>query len=195
MASLKAYEYTLQRLLAELRQQQTELIAAPGRDRPDEAAYRELSLKLEQWVQRLRPITRELRNREQFQALRGRGLHQLPREARYSERQSIAGTLAGIEGVWRLVAEVIDELRAIDRRRHGPASLHDLVRGVEEIARDWAERVDDARELQQIVQARSEGPVWRAASKPGSQVAPGDLASVVVTSVMLIAWLVQRLRR
>lgn len=195
MASLKAYEFTLQRLLGELRQQKTELIAAPGRARPDEAEYRDLSRRLGRWLQRLQPIQQELRNREQFLALRGRKLHQVPRAARYGERQSIDGHRANLQAVWRLVAQALAELDALDRQRHGPASLHDMVRGVEEVMGAWAERAEQVRELQQIVQARDDGPAFRELVESKKQIAPGDLANLVVTGVMLLAWLVSRLER
>ena len=195
MSSLKAYEYSLQRLLSELRQQKTELIAAPGRARPEESEYTELSRKLEVWAQRLRPLARELRNREQFQAMRGRQLHQVPRQARYSEQQSIDGHLANVRALWPLVAEVIAELDQINRQRHGPYTLHDVVRGVEDIARDWAERTEKVNELVSTLQARSDGPEFRVATNFDKPVAPGDIANLVVMGVMLLAWLAQRLKK
>lgn len=195
MASLQGYAFTLQRLLAELRQQKTELIAAPGRARPDEAEYQDLSRRLKRWAQRLEPIQQELLNREQFLALRGRSLHQVPREARYGERQSIEGHRASLQAIWRLVAEALAELDALDRKRHGPASLHDMVRGVEEVAGAWAERAEQVRELQQVVQAHGDGPAFRELVESKKQIGPGDLAHLVVTGVMLLAWLVNRLGR
>ncbi len=193
MASLQGYAFTLQRLLAELRQQKTELMAAPGRARPDEAEYRDLSRRVRHWQQRLEPIERELGNRAQFLALRARSLHRLPREARYGEQQSIEGHRASLQAIWRLVAEALAELDALDRQRHGPASLHDMVRGVEEVASAWAERAEQVRELQQIVLAHGDGPAFRERVESKKQIAPGDLANLVVTGVMLLAWLVNRL--
>ena len=194
MSSLKAYEFSLQRLLSELRQQNAELIAAPGRARPDESEYTELSRKLDVWAQRLRPLARELRNREQFQAMRGRQLHQLPRQARYSEQQSIEGHLAQVQALWPLVAKVIAELDQINRQRHGAYTLHDVVRGVEDIARDWAERTDKVNELVSTLQARGDGAEFRVANHFDKPVAPGEIANMVVMGVLLLAWLAQRLK-
>lgn len=192
-SSLSGIEFTLQHLLGAVRQEGLALVSAPGRARPDELEYQILTLKLQGLAARLRVAMRELGNREQLQDLRARQLHDVPREARYSERQSIEGRRAHIERVRRLAVQAINELLRIDAARHEPPTFHDMLRGVQEVAEGMAQRVDDAQALQQMIQVRQDGVSLRATPPP--QATAADLANLMVTSVMLVAWLIQRLRR
>ena len=193
MSSLSGIEFTLQQLRAALRQESLALIAAPGRARPDELKYHTATLKLQALAERLRLALRELNNRSQLQQLRGRLLHGVPREARYSARQSIEGSLADIERVRGLAVEAVNELLRIDAARHEPPSVHDMLRGLQTIAGDAAHRADEAHALQQMIQVRHDGVSLRATPPPHATAA--DLANLMLTAVTLAAWLIQRLRR
>ena len=193
MSSLSGIEFTLQQLRAALRQESLALIAAPGRARPDELKYHTATLKLQALAERLRLALRELDNRDQLQQLRGRLLHDVPREARYSARQSIEGSLAEIERVRGLAVEAVNELLRIDAARHEPPSVHDMLRGLQTIAGGAARRADEAQGLQQMIQVRHDGVSLRATPPPHATAA--DLANLMLTAVTLAAWLIQRLRR
>lgn len=126
-------------------------------------------------------MLRNLKSMEHAQLLRGDRIHELPREARYGERQSIDGRLANIQRVRALAERLAAELRACYGDSMRPTTA-DLIEGTQKLLNELGKHIDRTQ-LQATVHKVSDRP---AIVGPSPAQTPGMGAADALSQVWLL---------
>lgn len=193
MPSLSAIEYTLTNILGAVKMAVVDAEAAARLAKPGEHEHRQIELKLAAWLETLYLARRELLNMAHGAQGRLGRLHQLPRAARYGEKQSAQARLHNVAAMQVLLARINRLLLKLDAARHDPTKPADIVEGLQSVAEEWAQAFDRTQAAEHLREMRVDGPTWR--PQPEPRVAASDLANQVLFGLLLAAWLLKRLKR
>lgn len=110
-------------------------------------------------------MLRTLKSMEHAQMVREGRIHDVPREQRFGERQSIGGKRDAIARVRTLALRLADELIAC----HGDASrptTADLIEGTQDVLSELGQFIDRTH-IETTVKQVGDGPMFMKASTPG----------------------------
>jgi hypothetical protein len=177
-ASLSGLEFTLNALVNTVIGMRLDLATKGKNPNPDDPGTPAFFEKLKKIGDRALNAMRELKSMEGWQQLRSDRLYALPREARYSERQSIDSQLQNIRRVRALAMRLWGEVRALYGDTMTPTTA-DLVEGTQNLLGEIGKTIDRSSLHATIGHLRGGGPEFVNASPQSTGVAAADVLSQV----------------
>jgi hypothetical protein len=161
---LKGIEIQLQGLRNQVRSARLELLGRPTTPQVDDPKTPRFYANLQAIGDRIEIAMRNLKSMEHLHGMRAQGLHHLPRDGRYRERQSMDAQLDNIAKVRALAFDVAVELRAAYGDAMSPTAA-DILKGARKVLQEMGKTVDQVT-LHSTVQSVNEGRAFVSAAAP-----------------------------
>jgi hypothetical protein len=198
--SLAAIQLQLVEIETQIRH---EIVRLSGKGRipaVDSPEYRPFFDKLDRWEQKLKRLSNHLKSMDHQLGLRRQQVHDLPREYRHREQQSIKDRTKRLAPIQRIANRAAAALLYLNRMARTPTDL-DLVEGAFKLAGDMLDMRVELAELERVALQDSSATQHAAVLKARQelQVQRADAAdplSVLVLLVQLLRILfLERLRQ
>lgn len=185
MSRFQTIKFGLERLLAEVRQMQLGKLGAGRAFAPDSHELKRLVERLAEMEQRLRIAQLQARSMESSAAMRARAIHDLPRDRRYGERQSIRSQSDDAEDLRQTAMRLATAIRDVYADLVTPTGA-DVIEKLPEALKQLGESFDTAA-LDRVIHQPS-GPAWMPVPPP-PQLSAADALQLALA---MLTYLLQR---